>query len=672
MLDAVQNTAKNVVGVCRPKRRANESNDTILLKLVEKRKQHRLDLNTNHSADRSCIRSLINRTQKCIQNRLKELKEQSAENLVNTITLSNEARRTFEAVRTFTNSKPSRPITVHNEDGHTIASDSDKAAAIKDWFESQFTGNEPPLEPFTGNARPLNTPVSTEEVSFALTQLKNNRACGPDFIPNELLKYAGNTFCKIYSDIINACFETNTYIKTIGESILTPLQKPGKPAGPPKNLRPLNLLNGVRKILSIIALNRIQEQIDYYTGPWQCGYKRGRSCADIVWCQRMLVSVVLRKNSEFHKMGIDMSSAFDTVKRSTTLRLLDDAGCSEDGVRLVRLLLANTRIKVRVNSELSAEFISTNGAFQGDTLSGGLFTLNLAGALYHARAVVPERPNPPVSDTGMPLEWEYSDDVDFVDPELEPLQELLPKVKEVLCDWNLQVNESKTEFVHFHVAGKDAVDADGVSLCGNEPWRFCKSLGSLLCSTADISRRITLAHSAFQCYRKLWFCGTKIPLKRKLVVYEAQVISVLLYNCSSWSAPKHVMEKLNVCHRRHLRSICNIYYPGVISNRELYRRCETFPITERVRKARWALLGHILRMDDSCPASLALRYAVTSSDLFRGRRGRPRTNLFSILQVDLKVFSLSLNNVDDLLELKQLASNRTIWRNMFVIRNEYG
>jgi hypothetical protein len=75
----------------------------------------------------------------------------------------------------------------------------------------------------------------------------------------------------------------------------------------------------------------------------------------------MLISVVLRKQYEFYKMCIDMSSAFDTIKWSTILRLLEDAICSEDDVRLVRLLLASTTIKVRVNSETSAEFVSTDG-----------------------------------------------------------------------------------------------------------------------------------------------------------------------------------------------------------------------------------------------------------------------------------------------------------------------
>ena len=35
-------------------------------------------------------------------------------------------------------------------------------------------------------------------------------------------------------------------------------------------------------------------------------------------------------------MGIDMSSAFETVHCSTILDLLDECGCNEDEIRLVR------------------------------------------------------------------------------------------------------------------------------------------------------------------------------------------------------------------------------------------------------------------------------------------------------------------------------------------------
>ena len=125
------------------------------------------------------------------------------------------------------------------------------------------------------------------------------------------------------------------------------------------------------------------------------------------------------------------------------------------------------------------------------------------------------------------------------------------------------------------------------------------------------------------------------------------------------------MEKVNVCHRIHLRTICNIHYPGVISNRELYRRCKALPMTEHVRKSSWTLFGHILRMDENSPASLALRFAIESSTRLQGRRGRPHTNLLSNIQADLRSHNLSLNGVDDLVHLKTIASDRTKWKTMF-------
>ena len=94
----------------------------------------------------------------------------------------------------------------------------------------------------------------------------------------------------------------------------------------------------------------------------------------------------LKKQYEFHKMGIDLESAFDTIKRSTILRLLVDGGCSDDDARLLRLLLANTCTRMRVNNETSAEFVSTNGSFQGDSLSGALFTLTFSSRIESCKS----------------------------------------------------------------------------------------------------------------------------------------------------------------------------------------------------------------------------------------------------------------------------------------------
>ena len=73
-------------------------------------------------------------------------------------------------------------------------------------------------------------------------------------------------------------------------------------------------------------------------------------------------------------------------------------------------------------------------------------------------------------------------------------------------------------------------------------------------------------------------------------------------------------------------------------------------------------------MDDNCPPVLALRFALTSGDLYTGRRGRPRCNLLSTLQDDLKEHNLSFKSIDDYEIIRELANDRSKWRNLFKFR----
>ena len=147
-------------------------------------------------------------------------------------------------------------------------------------------------------------------------------------------------------------------------------------------------------------------------------------------------------------------------KHGTILRLLKDAGCSDDDVRLVRFLPAHTTLRVNINGETSAEFESTSGAFQGDCLSGILFTLTLAGALHHLRAVT--------SNTHqnhrlqiLLCRWNGNRLCRLYRSE-ENLRQLLPICTEILKEWNLSViNESKTEFTNVYLADKNEVDSKG-------------------------------------------------------------------------------------------------------------------------------------------------------------------------------------------------------------------
>ena len=680
LVSALKTAADKVIGLKHRDKPRDYCNDTEIVetshnrhKLLQKLKQ------SNASDDRKALRSEINTLKNQISKRLRLLKELRAQNIADEITNTDESRRMFEAVRQLKNCKQThkqQSVFVNSDDNKSfVSSDSEKAGVLKTWFENQFTNQhaEPPLEPFEGPPRPLDTPISPMEVAIAAKSLKNNRATGPDGVQNELLKYGGESLHNTYSSIINTCFETNTHLRTVGEAVITPLQKPKKPKGPLKNIRPLTLSNSARKILSLITLRRIQRQVDHYTGPWQAAYKQGRSCSDIVWSQRMLIAVVMKKQFSFHKMGIDMSSAFDTIKRSTILNLLSDAGCSDDDIKLVRFLLSNTILKVRVNSSTSVEFVTTLGSFQGDSLSGCLFTLVLAGALYHLRILIPFRPALPYNpSTMMPLESEYADDVDFLDDDPIKLQFIQAVASNVLKQWSLNINTTKTEFVNFHLSQKNDADFE------KEEWRQSKLLGSHMCSNYDILQRCIKGNIAFNSYKNVWLQGRRIKISKLVQIYEAMVVSVIMYNCSSWAATKDILDKLDVCHRNHLRQILNIKYPTVISNKKLYEICNTTPLSQRVKRSRWRMLGHILRSPENSPAALALHFAVVGSSNLKGRRGRHRMNLLSVIQNDIKRIpidrtsndtsrhnKLTLKSIEDINILRNIAYQRREWENLF-------
>ena len=88
---------------------------------------------------------------------------------------------------------------------------------------------------------------------------------------------------------------------------------------------------------------------------------------------------------EREKMGISQDGhrhelSFRNQQRFVILERLADAGCCEDDTHLVRYLLADTRLKIKVDDSVSLEFETSKGSFLGDAASGEFFTLIFEGA----------------------------------------------------------------------------------------------------------------------------------------------------------------------------------------------------------------------------------------------------------------------------------------------------
>jgi len=97
--------------------------------------------------------------------------------------------------------------------------------------------------------------------------------------------------------------------------------------------------------------------------------------------------------------------------------------------------------------------------------------------------------------------------------------------------------------------------------------------------------------------RKIWK-NKRISLKVKMRLYEAIVLSTLLYSAEVWPLTATLTKRLNAAHHRWQRSILGISWKDRVTNEEVRVRTGQHSmddiLSER-RLRRW--LGHVIRMD---------------------------------------------------------------------------
>ena len=83
----------------------------------------------------------------------------------------------------------------------------------------------------------------------------------------------------------------------------------------------------------------------------------------------------------------------------------------------------------------------------------------------------------------------------------------------------------------------------------------------------DVNRHITQASNAFGSLKKPVFMDKDLQVATKRKMYQACVLSVLLYGSECWSPLKKQLKKLDSFHNRCMRTIL-----GIISKQQWEQR----------------------------------------------------------------------------------------------------
>ena len=150
-------------------------------------------------------------------------------------------------------------------------------------------------------------------------------------------------------------------------------------------------------------------------------------------------------------------------------------------------------------------------------------------------------------------------------------------LKRAAVSIDIHVNAHKTEYMYFNQTG-DISTLDGTSLKLVDKFTY---IGSGVSSTEKYTdTRLTKAWTAIDRLSIIWKSDLTDKMKRSF--FQAAVVSILLYGCTTWTLTKRLEKKLDGNYTRMLRAILNKSWQQHPTRHQLYGHLP--PITKTIQK----------------------------------------------------------------------------------------
>ena len=147
---------------------------------------------------------------------------------------------------------------------------------------------------------------------------------------------------------------------------------------------------------------------------------------------------------------------------------------------------------------------------------------------------------------------DYADDIAILANKPNQAETLQYSLERAAAGIGLHVTAHKTEYMCYNQTG-DISTQDGTSLNRVDKFTY---LGSSVSSTEkDINTRLTKTWTAIDRLSIIWKSHLTEKMKRSF--FQAAVVSILLYGCTTWTLTKRLKKKLDGNYSRMLRAILN-------------------------------------------------------------------------------------------------------------------
>ena len=212
----------------------------------------------------------------------------------------------------------------------------------------------------------------------AIDKLKMRKACGPDGVLAEHLKYGGQPLHTWLLKILNCIVKLEVIPDMFKYGSITPVYKGGGKDPLDKNsYRGITVTSVLAKLLEYLILERLNVVLLESGVPHvnQTAYRRHVGCADAIFATQETIAKHVREGSTIHMCLYDLQKAFDSVEFPVLLDRLYSIGVSGKTWRIIKNWYDGGSCCVKLEDGHSNIFPIERGVRQGSVLSPTLFLL---------------------------------------------------------------------------------------------------------------------------------------------------------------------------------------------------------------------------------------------------------------------------------------------------------
>ena len=586
-------------------------------------------------------------------------------------------RGMYEGIKTVTGPTRVKTAPLKSKSGETIT---DQSQQLQRWVEHylELYATQNIVTDTALNALPslpvikeLDDLPTEEGLSKAIDSLACAKAPGKDGIPPELLKQGKSTLLKPLHKLLCLCWEQGHIPQDMRDANIVTFYKNKGDRSDCNNYRGISLLSIVGKVFARVVLNRLQSLASRVYPESQCGVRAGRSTVDMIFSLRQLQEKCRDQQQPLFIAFVDLTKAFDLVSRSGLFQILQKIGCPPNLLVVITSFHQDMQSTVCFDGATFEPFPVSSGVKQGCVLAPTLFGIFFSMLLQYAFADCEDGVYVRTKQDGklfniarlraktksyevLLRELLFADDAALRSHSEEGLQRLVNKLSAACKEFGMTISLKKTNIMAQGADSPPTITIRDTQLEVVEAFTY---LGSTVTNStsldAEISSRIAKAAGVMAKLNKRVWSNSLLSERTKVLVYQAGVLSTLLYGSESWTTYARQERRLNSFHLRSLRRLLQIRWQDKVSNTEILQRAGLMSIPSMIMQRRLRWLGHVHRMEPN-----RLPREILYGELRDGYRkvGRPLLRYKDTIKRDLKAVMINVNKWED------TAENREAWR----------